>query len=61
MNFDLHTHSRYSFNGSVPVDDLCGAAVNHHVDVLTIMDHCDMLPGPEGSPIWRARQTAPKA
>lgn len=48
MICDLHTHSRYSFDGSVPVEDLCRTAIRRHVNVLAITDHCDMLPGPEG-------------
>lgn len=48
MICDLHTHSRYSFDGSAPVDDLCRAARKRNVNILAITDHCDMLPGPEG-------------
>lgn len=48
MICDLHTHSQYSFDGSVSVNGLCSAAIEYHVDILAITDHCDMVPGPEG-------------
>lgn len=48
MIWDLHIHSQYSFDGNVPIDELCHAASQHHMDMIAITDHCNMLPGPEG-------------
>lgn len=48
MICDLHTHSRFSFDGSTPLEVMLRSAVEHGVRILAITDHCDMTRGPEG-------------
>ena len=48
MTCDLHLHSIYSFDGKASVADICKAAKDHGVDIISITDHCDMTDGPEG-------------
>ena len=40
---DSHTHSSFSFDGEVPVEEMVKQAVENKIDVLTITDHCDVL------------------
>lgn len=42
MICDLHTHSEFSFDGEVPVDAMCEAAIAAGVEHLAITDHCDV-------------------
>ena len=48
MTCDLHIHSRYSFDGSASLEEICQAARDHGVGVISLTDHCDLLDGPEG-------------
>lgn len=48
MVCDLHTHSRYSFDGRETMEEICRSAAARHVDIVAVTDHCDMTPGPEG-------------
>lgn len=38
---DLHIHTKYSFDGYDPLEDLCTAAVKRGLDTIAITDHCD--------------------
>ena len=48
MTCDLHIHSRYSFDGVAPLEEICQSAREYGVDIIALTDHCDMLDGPEG-------------
>ena len=48
MTCDLHIHSRYSFDGTASLEEICESARNRGVDIIALTDHCDMLDGPEG-------------
>ncbi|MGN1132510.1 MAG: histidinol-phosphatase HisJ family protein, partial [Ruminococcus sp.] len=40
---DSHTHSEFSFDGEVPVEEMVKQGIENKIDVLTITDHCDVL------------------
>ncbi|MGN0459559.1 MAG: PHP domain-containing protein, partial [Ruminococcus sp.] len=40
---DSHTHSEFSFDGEVPVEEMVKQGIKNKIDVLTITDHCDVL------------------
>ncbi len=42
MLCDLHTHSCYSFDANVPVDEMCRAAIAAGLTDYAITDHCDV-------------------
>ena len=48
MTCDLHIHSRYSFDGTASLEEICESARERGVDIIALTDHCDMLDGPEG-------------
>lgn len=41
---DLHLHSEYSHDSVCPVSDIYKAALENHVDLVCITDHCDLYP-----------------
>ena len=58
MICDLHTHSKYSFDGIASIEELCFASSERGVEILAITDHCDMLDGPEGISAYLAVEEA---
>lgn len=40
---DSHTHSSFSFDGDVPVEEMVKQAIVNKIDVITITDHCDAV------------------
>ena len=56
MTCDLHIHSRYSFDGSASLEEICQAARDHGVGVISLTDHCDLLDGPEGISAYLASE-----
>lgn len=48
MRCDLHTHSKYSFDGVPALDEICHAAMDRQVRIIASTDHCDMTDSPEG-------------
>ena len=46
---DIHLHSEYSHDSVCPVSNIYKAALEQHVDLVCITDHCDLYakPGPE--------------
>lgn len=48
MACDLHTHSRYSFDGSASLEAMSRSAVEHGLQIIATTDHCDMTNGVEG-------------
>ena len=40
--FDLHTHSKHSFDGNDTCEELCRAAVEKKLTGIAITDHCDI-------------------
>ena len=40
--FDSHTHSKYSFDGCMEIDEMCRIAVEREIKMLTITDHYDI-------------------
>ena len=43
MICDSHTHSAFSFDGEVPVEEMVKQAIKNKIDVITITDHCDAV------------------
>ena len=41
---DLHLHSEYSHDSVCPASDIYKAALENHVDLVCITDHCDLYP-----------------
>lgn len=58
MICDLHTHSKYSFDGIASIEELCSASSERGVEILAITDHCDLLDGPEGISAYLAVEEA---
>lgn len=48
MICDLHTHSRYSFDGTASLEAMSRSAAERNVRIMATTDHCDMTRGPEG-------------
>ncbi|MCH1984488.1 histidinol-phosphatase HisJ family protein [Ruminococcus sp. OA3] len=48
MTCDLHIHSRYSFDSSESLAEICRWAVKRNIGVIAITDHCDMIQGRDG-------------
>ena len=48
MICDLHTHSRFSFDGSASLEEMSRSAAERGVRILATTDHCDMTGGAEG-------------
>lgn len=61
MTCDLHIHSRYSFDGTASLEEICQSARERGVDILALTDHCDMLDGPEGISAYLACEQELKA
>ena len=61
MTCDLHIHSRYSFDGTASLEEICQSARDRGVDILALTDHCDMLDGPEGISAYLACEQELKA
>ena len=40
--FDSHTHSKYSFDGCMEIDEMCRIAIERELKMLTITDHYDI-------------------
>ncbi len=43
MLCDIHTHSKYSFDGVETVEDMCLAAIEKGVSVLAVTDHSEAM------------------
>ena len=55
MLCDTHTHSKYSFDGAESIEDMCLAAIEKGVSVLTITDHSEAMEQVPYNDIERAR------
>ncbi len=40
---DSHIHSEFSFDGSVPVEEMVKQGIENGIDVMTVTDHCDVV------------------
>ena len=40
---DSHTHSSFSFDAEVPMEDMVKGAVKKNINVITFTDHCDAI------------------
>ncbi len=40
---DSHTHSSFSFDAEVPMEDMVKGAVKKNINVITFTDHCDVI------------------
>ena len=47
LPMDIHSHSEHSVDGSIPVDQMCEAALGMGVSVYAITDHYDISYGQE--------------
>lgn len=45
---DLHTHSKYSFDGSGTLAEYCAVARSKGINIIASTDHCDMIDHPSG-------------
>ncbi len=43
MFADIHSHSRYSFDGHFAPQEMLDSAVSHGVEILTLTDHCEVI------------------
>lgn len=42
---DTHIHSHFSADSTCPISEIYCAALEKHIDVVCITDHCDIYPG----------------
>ena len=40
---DSHTHSSFSFDAEVPMEDMVKGAIKKNINVITFTDHCDAI------------------
>ena len=40
--YDTHTHSKYSFDGCMEIDEMCSIAVKRGIKMITVTDHYDI-------------------
>lgn len=61
MLCDTHTHSKYSFDGSETIEDMCLAAISQGVSVLTVTDHSEAMENVPYTEAERSRILGAKA
>jgi histidinol phosphate phosphatase HisJ family len=40
--YDTHTHSKYSFDGCMEIDEMCRIAIERDIKMITVTDHYDI-------------------
>lgn len=58
MLFDIHTHSRHSFDGIEQIEDMCAVAIERGLSHLAITDHAEAMENVPYDNVERARITS---